>query len=336
MMPDGIVLGTQSLSTLDLERNLTTVVPTFRWETPLVSSAMRPIVYTVQVARDSAFQNIIYSDTVREASVHTARAPLQPADRAWWRVVAVSETYGVQRVSPPRPAFRIPPWVRLLSYNDPEPVFTDSVRPLLSWAPLSAPAPVGPFTYDVEVLSVATGLVVQRMPNLTTSTVRVTDPLTPNMAYRWRVIVRTRTGATHTVESIAPFVVQSSEAPPATILYRPFPNPFPQFGVSDATSLWFDIQRQGPVELNVYDLRGRLIRRMIPASTSCGPVSLPPGLYGRGSDRINVPEGPDCAVTRWDGRDEYGRTVGAGVYIFRLRANGVTDVQRVLFQPPAF
>jgi subtilisin family serine protease len=336
MMPEGIVLGPQSLTTLDLEGSLTTVLPTFRWETPLVFSQMRPILYTVQVARDSAFQNLVYADTVREANVFMARTPLPPTERAWWRVVATSEASGVTRVSAPRPSFRVPPWVRLLTYNSPETVFTDSLRPTFAWAPLSAPAPVGPFTYDVEVLSVATGLVVQVMPGLTTSTVRVTDPLLPNMAYRWRVIVRSRTGHTATVESQAPFVVQSSEAPPATILYRPFPNPFPYFLTGDGTSVWFDLHRRGPVELNVYDLRGRLVKRMIPARPDCGIVWLSAGLYGRGSSQINTPGGVNCAFTRWDGSDENGRRVPAGVYIFRLRANGVTDVHRVLFQPPAF
>jgi serine protease AprX len=337
MLPEGIVLGPQSLSSLDLQRALTTVLPTFRWETPLVHSQMRPIVYTVQVAADSGFQSIVYSDTVRDANTLTARLPLQPMEQAWWRVVARSEATGVQRTSPQRPSFRVPPWVRLLSYNDPQPVFTDSVRPTLSWAPLAAPAPAGPFTYDVQVIAVATGQVVQQMLNLTTSSVRVTEPLVPNLAYRWRVVVRTRTGQTTTVESIAPFVVHSSEAPPATLLYRPFPNPFPQVIHSPVgTNIWFDISERGPVELNVYDLRGRLVRRLIPARTDCGELVLSPGLYGRGGHIINLPDAPDCALTRWDGTDEHGRTVSAGVYVIRLRAGGIVDVQRVLYRPPSF
>jgi hypothetical protein len=165
----------------------------------------------------------------------------------------------------------------------------------------------------------------------------------PNLAYRWRVIARTRpmpgfpAGMSDAVESRAPFVVQSAEAPPATLLYRPFPNPFPQPVFSaHGTNLWFDIHEAGPVELHVYDLRGRLVRRMIPARPECGEVRLTPGLYGRGRNTIDTPAGPECAYTSWDGRDEHGRTVSAGIYIFRLRAAGVTDVQRVLFQPRTF
>jgi serine protease AprX len=333
MFPGGIVLAANSLSSLDLQRSLTTVLPTFRWETPLVHARMRPILYTVQVARDSAFTDVVYSDTIREASLLTARAPLLPLERAWWRVIAEAPT-GVQRVSPPQPRFRVPSWVRLLSYNEPEAVFTDSLRPTLSWAPLAAPAPVGPFTYDVHVISVATGQVVQQMLGLTTSSVRVPDPLVPNLAYRWRVIVRTQTGVSEIVESLAPFVVISDEAPPATILYPPFPNPFPNFATGiTGMRVWFDLHEDGPVELHVYDLRGRLVRRLIPARADCGAVTLRAGLYGRGSQPINADAAPGCALSAWDGSHERGHRVAAGVYVVRLRAAGVTDVKRVLFMP---
>jgi hypothetical protein len=337
MMPEGVVLGSQALSSLDLNRALTTVLPTFRWETSLVHSRMRPILFRVDVARDSAFTDIVYADTVRDANVFTARQPLPPMERAWWRVVAISVPTGVQRSSPPRPSFRVPSWVRLLTYNEPEPMFTDSAHPTLSWAPLAAPAPAGPFRYDVQVISVATGQVVQQLLGLQTSTVRLPNPLQANHAYRWRVIVRSALGPTDVVESQAPFVVQSAEAPPATILYRPFPNPFPQWEFSTAgLNIWFDLHQPGPVELNVYDLRGRLIRRLIPARPDCGEVSLPPGLYGRGAGVINTTASPDCALARWDARDEHGRTVSPGVYVVRLRAAGVSDVQRVIYQPQRF
>jgi hypothetical protein len=337
MLPEGIVFGQQALSSVDLEGALTTVLPTFRWETPLVHSRFRPLVFRIEVARDSTFSELVYADTVRDANILTARQPLPRMERAFWRVVATSLSTGVDRRSAPRPSFRVPPWVRLLTYNEPEAVFTDSVQPTLSWAPLAAPAPAGPFTYDVQVISVATGQVAQQMLGLRTSTVRVPEPLQPNQAYRWRVLVRSATGASDVVESLAPFVVQSTEAPPATILYRPFPNPFPQSAFrADGTAVWFDLHEEGPVELNVYDTRGRLVRRLIPARSDCGEVVLAPGLYGRSAGAVSATAGPECVLTRWDGRDENGRQVGAGVYVIRMRANGVTDVQRVLYQPQRF
>ncbi|CAN5651269.1 hypothetical protein BH23GEM9_BH23GEM9_22480 [soil metagenome] len=332
MFPDGIVLSANSLSTTDLQGNLTTIIPTFRWETPQTHPRMRPITYRLEIARDSLFQNIVFTDSVVEANQYTARLPMRPLERGWWRVVARSPT-GIQRVSPPRPSFRVPSWVRLLEPNDPEPVFLDDPRPQLSWAPLAAPEPAGPFVYDVQIISVSTGQIVQQMRGLTTSSVRVTDPLIANQSYRWRVIARTRNGAADTVQSIGPFVITSTEAPPATIVYQNFPNPFPNPVAGEpGTRIWFDLATDGPVELAVYDLRGRLIRQLIPARPDCGTVTMKAGLYGRVGQPLNdVEEG--CALTTWMGEDSFGRTVSRGVYVVRLRAGGVTDVRRMLFMP---
>lgn len=331
MFPEGIVLTPGSLATTDLQGNLTTIVPRFSWGAPLIHPRMRPIRYIVQVARDSLFQNVLLADTVEESFQYTAAAPLRPAERLWWRVVARSPQ-GIERISPPQPSFRVPSWVRLLTLNEAEPVFTPDARPQLDWAPLSAPGPAGPFTYDVQVISVATNQVVQQMRNLTSASVRVAEPLTPNQAYRWRVIARTRQGVADTVTSRAPFVVESAEAPPATILYQNFPNPFPTF-FEPSTRVWFDLARDGPVDLSVLDLRGRLIRRLIPARPDCGTVSLKAGLYGRSGQLINTDVAEGCALTAWDGRDERGQVVPRGVYVLRLQAGGLTEVRRMLFMP---
>jgi hypothetical protein len=332
MFPEGVLLSSSSLATTDLQGNLTTIVPRFSWFAALIHPSMRPIRYTIEVARDSLFQNLIYADAVEESFQHSARVPLRPVERAWWRVVARSPQ-GIQRVTAARPSFRVPSWVRLLSLNEPEAVFTEDARPQLDWAPLSAPEPIGPFIYDVQIISVANNEIVQQMRNLTSASVRVTEPLTPNQAYRWRVIARTKTGVADTVLSRAPFVIQSAEAPPATILYQNFPNPFPSFAGGRSTRIWFDLAYDGPVELAVYDLRGRLVRRLIPARTDCGVVSLKAGLYGRSGQLINSIVDEGCALTSWDGVDARGQTVPRGVYLLRLQAGGLAEVRRMLFMP---
>jgi hypothetical protein len=193
---------------------------------------------------------------------------------------------------------------------------------------------VVPFASDVHVIQVSNNQVVQQVRNLTTSSVQVPLPLTPNQAYRWRVVARTQTGETHSVESGAPFVVISSEAPPATILYQNFPNPFPnQMLAVRSTRIWFDLAREGPVELAVYDTRGRLVRSLIPARPDCGTVVLKPGLYGRAGPVINAATADGCALAEWDGADHRGNRVARGVYVLRLRAGGVQDVRRMLFLP---
>jgi hypothetical protein len=297
---------------------------------------MQPVTYRVQIARDSLFQNVIFTDSVRDATTYTARTPLRPVARAWWRVVATSPQ-GVRRTTAPRPAFSVPNWVRLLTLAGPEPEFTTELRPELSWAPLAAPAPVGPFTYRVQVLSPA-GVVLHDIPDLSTSSVRVPQALTPNQSYRWRVIATAR-GATEgvvvadTVETAVPFVVTSDEAPPATIVYQNFPNPFPLGFGAPLTRIWFDLAQDGPVHLAVYDLRGRLVRELIPATSGCGTITLRAGLYGRPGGVPNGDVREECVLTEWDATDHNGRRVPRGVYLLRLRAGGVEDVRRMLFLP---
>ena len=153
------------------------------------------------------------------------------------------------------------------------------------------------------------------------------DPLPFNVPLRWRVIARDGGGGADTVTSAGPFVVTSGANPPATILYQNFPNPFPnrEMGV-DETRIWFDLAHASRVELAVYDLRGRLVRRLMPRR-NCPLVELPAGLYGR---EDGMPDGP-CQAFSWEGLDDRDREVPPGVYLLRLKADGVVDIRRMVF-----
>lgn len=327
LLPRGIT--PTGAATVDLQGTFTTIAPTFSWSAPLVQPDVGPVLYRVELATDPVFNSIVQTDTVRQASALMLRRAVRPAQNLWWRVVA--EAGGVRRASSVAGPNRMPSWVTLLSPAPGRVTFVNTTRPELSWTPLAAPAPVGPFTYEVQVLSIENGRPLQSVPNLTQSTLRVPQPLVPNVAYRWRVIARTRTGQVDTVESAAQFIITSDTLPPATLLYQNFPNPFPRPDLGHTvTSIWFDLAESAQVELTVHDQRGRLIRRLIPADVSCGPVTRPPGLYGRG-----VPTTPtdDCFTTVWDGRAEDGETVPRGVYVLRLRAGALVQYRRMIFAP---
>ncbi len=309
---------------------ITAVVPEFRWNAPLVHPRLTPVLYRVQVATDSLFTNIVFSDTVRDAFSYVARRSLRPAPAVWWRVSAEA-AFGVRRNSAPQGPYTMPGWVRLLSPDPDRDSFVDSERPELVWTPLTAPPPVGPLVYDVEILSLAGTLVQPTIRNLTTSSLRVPQPLVPNQSYRWRVIARTQLGAADTVESTAPFVVVSTSQPPITLLQQNFPNPFPRADLGETvTRIWFDLAEAAVVELAVFDLRGRFVRQLIPASADCGTVRLEPGYYGRTGPSGG---GDPCVSTTWDGADHAGRRVARGVYVLRLRVAGRDYFRRMVFLP---
>lgn len=90
-----------------------------------------------------------------------------------------------------------------------------------------------------------------------------------------------------------------AEVPRAVSLAQNHPNPF-----NPSTTIAFSLVRDGRVELKVYDARGALVRTLVD------------GQVAAGEQRV-----------AWDGRDQGGRQVAAGVYLYRLRADG-QELQR--------
>jgi hypothetical protein len=120
---------------------------------------------------------------------------------------------------------------------------------------------------------------------------------------------------------------QFGEPPRTTNLYQNFPNPFPGGG-SLSTCVWFDLARTADVLLEVLDIRGNVVRTLVPSSGI--PSRQPAGRYGRATG--NIPDGFGCDDRfTWDGVASDGRTVPAGVYLLRMRADGTEVTRRMLF-----
>jgi hypothetical protein len=120
---------------------------------------------------------------------------------------------------------------------------------------------------------------------------------------------------------------QLSEPPRTTTLYQNFPNPFPA-GASLVTCVWFDLARPADVLIQVLDIRGNVVRTLVPSAGI--PSELTAGRYGRATGDIPDGFGCDDRLT-WDGEASDGRLVPAGVYLLRMRADGTEVVRRILF-----
>jgi hypothetical protein len=324
LFPEG--LTAPAITVLNLQNELTTIQPTFTWSAPLVNQAMAPVHYRLEIATDQNFNNIIYTDTTDAFSL-TLKQPLRPAPVLFARVVAQAFP-DITRASGVKGPFSMPDWVRLLTFNTGA-TLTDTLRPTLRWEALLAPPPSGPLTFDVQILRATTGIIEQTMRNLTSASVQPTNPLPANIAFKWRVIAKSAVGIADTVESKGTFTINDASAPPTTTLYQNFPNPFPRSDLGEtSTHVWFDVNTRTTVELAVYDLRGRLVRRLIPGASSCGAIILDPGQYGRSSIEADA-----CVKTSWDGTDSNGNTVPKGIYMLRLRAGGIDQVKKILYLP---
>lgn len=119
---------------------------------------------------------------------------------------------------------------------------------------------------------------------------------------------------------------QDTGRPAVTLLYQNFPNPFPTIE-SRSTCIWFDLNRSAAVTLTVHDVRGNVVRQLLPTPSS--PPFFSPGRYGRSSPSSGT--GCDPAFT-WDGRADDGTVVPRGVYLIRLRAGGTESIKKAVFQ----
>jgi endonuclease I len=75
------------------------------------------------------------------------------------------------------------------------------------------------------------------------------------------------------------------------------------------TTIRFDLPRQSAVSLRVYDVEGRLVRNLVQER------SLEAGRH----------------EVVWNGQSDSGRTVGAGVYFYRLQSGSFGETRRIVF-----
>ncbi len=105
-------------------------------------------------------------------------------------------------------------------------------------------------------------------------------------------VVQYRTLATET----------ASRLPSDYVLYPNYPNPF-----NPATTIEFALPRRERVRITVYDLLGRSVRQLTNGTKEPGRHSV-----------------------RWDGRDDLGRQVAAGLYIYRLVTPSTSLARKML------
>ena len=97
--------------------------------------------------------------------------------------------------------------------------------------------------------------------------------------------------------------VENHHLPLATGLRGNHPNPF-----NPSTEIRFDLARSARIELNVYDVTGRLVKRLITGA------ELRAGRH----------------AVRWDGMDANQQTLASGVYFYRMSADGAYDSGRMM------
>ena len=91
--------------------------------------------------------------------------------------------------------------------------------------------------------------------------------------------------------------------PRAFELYQNYPNPF-----NPQTTINFHIPKAAHVEVSVFDLMGTQVAKLVDQELETG-----------------------CYNTSWNGRDESGRTVSSGVYMYKIDAGSFVDAKVMNF-----
>ena len=97
-------------------------------------------------------------------------------------------------------------------------------------------------------------------------------------------------------------VNESDLVPESFALYANYPNPF-----NPTTTISYDLPEQAQVTLSIYDLLGKKIKTLVNQSQDAGNK-----------------------IAMWDGTDEFGRQVSAGVYLYRIQAGEFTQTRKML------
>jgi hypothetical protein len=95
--------------------------------------------------------------------------------------------------------------------------------------------------------------------------------------------------------------VPALDLPPVLVLHGAAPNPF-----NPATDIRFDLARTGRVRVDVLTVDGRRVATLADRTLGGGSHAVP-----------------------WDGRNQAGRTMGSGMYLYAVEVDGVRQLGRM-------
>jgi hypothetical protein len=90
--------------------------------------------------------------------------------------------------------------------------------------------------------------------------------------------------------------------PTVTRLEGNYPNPF-----NPTTTIRFAVKEPGQIAINVYNLKGQLVKTLIDSNLKAGYHSI-----------------------AWNGKDNSGKSVSSGVYLYRMQTNGFNQTRKMM------
>ena len=140
------------------------------------------------------------------------------------------------------------------------------------------------------------------MGTLATVTFRVLAAGNPNLQLM-EIDTRDQSNQPVPVTTTAATPVQEGgDLPTVSVLHPNYPNPF-----NPMTTIAFDLATAGKVRIDIFSLDGRRVRTLVE------------GAYAAGRH-----------LEAWNGRDQAGRSVPSGTYLFTLEGPNIKQSRRML------
>jgi hypothetical protein len=95
---------------------------------------------------------------------------------------------------------------------------------------------------------------------------------------------------------------KETQIPEIINLHQNYPNPF-----NPITTLRYDLPEQANINIIIYDMLGRDVRTLVNEKQEAGFKSV-----------------------KWNGRNDMGQTVSAGMYFYRIQAGSFSKVQKMI------
>ena len=140
-----------------------------------------------------------------------------------------------------------------------------------------------------------------------------TEQQHPTYVYKnngtWDVTLTVSDGANSSTEVFEQYIVSGTGSiseelllPESFTLHQNYPNPF-----NPTTTISYDLPEQALVTLGIYDILGKQIKTLVNQSQDAGNKT-----------------------TFWNGTDNLGRQVSAGVYLYQIQAGEFTQTRKML------
>jgi choice-of-anchor B domain-containing protein len=100
----------------------------------------------------------------------------------------------------------------------------------------------------------------------------------------------------------ATHIKSSPKLPTDYLLEKNYPNPF-----NPTTTVVYQLSRQSEVQIEIYNLLGQKVRTL-----------------------LNERKEPGAYEAVWDGKNDHGKQVGSGIYLYRMVANEFVQVRKMI------